>query len=65
MSFLFPEPQSRLVLESHSNSLLARFDEQSGIVANRYLAFFQERSVNRVEALKSTLNIRFSGEVLR
>ncbi|KAH8996945.1 hypothetical protein EDB86DRAFT_953830 [Lactarius hatsudake] len=31
------------ILESHSNSLLAQFDIQLEIIADRYLAFFQER----------------------
>ena len=52
MAFLSAEPQSRVVLESHSNRLLAQFDTQLGIVTNRYLAFFQERSVNLVQQFK-------------
>ncbi|KAH8986340.1 hypothetical protein EDB92DRAFT_2022602 [Lactarius akahatsu] len=43
MSFLSVEPQSKVVLGSHSNSLLAQFDSQLGVIANRYLAFFRER----------------------
>ena len=43
MSFVSVEPQPRLVLESHSYSLLAQLDTQLGIIADRYLAFFQER----------------------
>ncbi|KAI9456966.1 Rho GTPase activation protein [Lactarius psammicola] len=43
MSFLSVEPQSRVLLESHSNSLLAQIDTQLDIIADRYLAFFQER----------------------
>ncbi|KAI9448584.1 hypothetical protein H4582DRAFT_1901629 [Lactarius indigo] len=43
MSFLSVEPQSRVLLESYSNSLLAQFDTQLEIIADRYLAFFQER----------------------
>ena len=46
MSFLSVEPQSRVVLENYSNSLLAQFDSQLGIIADRYLAFFQERFIN-------------------
>jgi hypothetical protein len=46
MSFISVEPQSRVVLESHNNILLAQFDTQLSIVADRYLAFFQERSIN-------------------
>ncbi|KAH9168910.1 hypothetical protein EDB89DRAFT_1551647 [Lactarius sanguifluus] len=48
MSFLSVEPQSRMVLESHSNSLLAQFAIQLRIIVERYLAFFQER--RRIEA---------------
>jgi hypothetical protein len=48
MSFISVEPQSRVLLESHSDSLLAQFDTQRRIIASRYLAFFQERSVNHV-----------------
>ncbi|KAH9014678.1 hypothetical protein EDB84DRAFT_1443744 [Lactarius hengduanensis] len=48
MSFLSVEPQSRVVLESHSNSLLAQFAIQLRIIVERYLAFFQER--RRIEA---------------
>jgi len=43
MSFLSVEPQSRIVLENYSNSLLAQFDSHLGIITDRYLAFFQER----------------------
>jgi hypothetical protein len=56
MSFLSVEPQSRVLLESHSNSLLAQLDTQLGIIANRYLAFFEERSVNFVQLLQFTLH---------
>ncbi|KAI9456983.1 hypothetical protein BJY52DRAFT_1187588 [Lactarius psammicola] len=49
MSFLSVEPQSRVLLETHSNSLLAQFDTQLKIIADRYLAFFQER--RRIEAI--------------
>ncbi|KAH9059289.1 hypothetical protein EDB87DRAFT_1622075 [Lactarius vividus] len=42
-SFLSVEPQPRVRLEKHSNSLLIRFDTQLQIIADRYLAFFQER----------------------
>ncbi len=71
MSFISVEPQSRVFLESHSNSLLAQFDIQLEIIADRYLAFFQERPVNviRVYAvlltLTLTLTVQFSGEELR
>ncbi|KAN0140285.1 hypothetical protein V8E53_002181 [Lactarius tabidus] len=43
MSFLSVEPQSRVFLENYSNTLLAQFDSQLSIIADRYLAFFQER----------------------
>ena len=46
MSFISVEPQSRVVLRNFSNSLLAQFDSQLGIIADRYLAFFQERFIN-------------------
>ncbi|KAF8269718.1 Rho GTPase activation protein [Lactarius quietus] len=48
MSFISVEPQSRGFLKSHSNSLLTQFDKQLEIIADRYLAFFQER--RRIEA---------------
>ncbi|KAF8265573.1 hypothetical protein EI94DRAFT_1804224 [Lactarius quietus] len=43
MSFISVEPQPRVALESHSNTLLAQFDAQLRIIANRYLPFFEER----------------------
>ena len=46
MSFISPEPQSRVILESHNNYLLAQFDTQLRIIADRYLAFFHERLIN-------------------
>ena len=46
MSFLSVEPQSRVVLESHSDNLLTQFDTHVQTITDRYLAFFQERSVN-------------------
>jgi hypothetical protein len=45
MSFISAEPQSRALLKSHSNILLSQFDTQLRIIADRYLAFFEERSV--------------------
>ncbi|KAF8269710.1 hypothetical protein EI94DRAFT_1724495 [Lactarius quietus] len=48
MSFISVEPQSRVVLESHSNSLLSQFDTHLKIIGDRYLVFFQER--RRIEA---------------
>src|SRR6266702_1738072 len=65
MSFISVEPQSRVLLESYSNGLLAQFDTQLEILTARYLAFFQERSVNFVRVLHFTLTVRSSGEVLR
>jgi hypothetical protein len=55
MSFLSVEPQSRVILENYSNSLLAQFDSQIGIIADRYLAFFRERSLNPVRGFRITL----------
>ncbi|KAH8996920.1 hypothetical protein EDB86DRAFT_3076814 [Lactarius hatsudake] len=43
MSFISVEPQSRVFLKSHSKNLLTQFDIQLEIIADRYLAFFQER----------------------
>ena len=65
MSFISVEPQSRVVLESHSDSLLAQFDTHLQIITDRYLTFFLERSVNIDLVLHFTLNVRFSGDVLR
>jgi len=65
MSFLSVEPQSRVLLENYSNTLLVQIDTQLEIVADRYLAFFQERSLNLVRILHCTLTVQFSGEVLR
>ncbi|KAH8989365.1 hypothetical protein EDB86DRAFT_3245232, partial [Lactarius hatsudake] len=48
VNLTFGEPQSRVLLETHSNSLLAQFDTQLEIIADRYLAFFRER--RRIEA---------------
>ena len=45
MPFISVEPQSRAFAENCSNSLLAQFDKQLQIVTDRYLDFFQERSV--------------------
>ena len=65
MSFISVEPQSRVFLESHSNSLLTQFDIQLEIIADRYLAFFQERSVHIIRVLYITLTLQFPGEELR
>ncbi|KAH9032134.1 hypothetical protein EDB85DRAFT_1890798 [Lactarius pseudohatsudake] len=48
MSFLSVEPQSRVVLETRSNSPVAQIAIQLQIIAESYLAFFQER--RRIEA---------------
>jgi hypothetical protein len=56
MSFISVEPQSRVYLESHSNSLLTQFDIQLEIISDRYLAFFRERFVNVIRLLRITLN---------
>jgi len=65
MSFLSVEPQSRVLLENYSNTLLAQFDTQLGIIADRYLVFFQERSLDLVRIIHFTLTVGFPGEVLR
>jgi hypothetical protein len=59
MSFVSVDPQSRVVLESHSHSLLAQFDTQLGIIGDRYLGFFQERSLNSVPVLRVPLTRLF------
>ncbi|KAI9433271.1 hypothetical protein H4582DRAFT_2101678 [Lactarius indigo] len=53
MSFISVEPQSRVFLESHSNSLLTQFDIQLEIISDRYLAFFQERRRIEVSYISS------------
>ncbi|KAF8269711.1 hypothetical protein EI94DRAFT_1699303 [Lactarius quietus] len=53
MSFLSVEPQSRAVLESHSNSILSQFDTHLKIIQNRYLAFFEERQQIEVTYIDS------------
>ena len=72
MSFLSVEPPSKVVLENYSNSLLAQFDSQLGIIADRYLAFFQERLINLALVLVfihytncSTCNVQFPDEISR
>ena len=65
MSFLSVEPQSKVVLENYSNTLLAQFDSHLGIIKDRYLAFFRERSLNPVRVLYVTLTIQSSGEPSR
>jgi hypothetical protein len=58
MSFISVEPQSRVFLESHNNNLLAQFDAQLRIIADRYLAFFEERSMDFVTS--RTLRTKYS-----
>jgi hypothetical protein len=65
MSFISVEPQSRVFLESHNNNLLAQFDAQLRIIADRYLAFFEERSWILLQVVHFVLNIQPTGEVLR
>ncbi|KAI9456987.1 hypothetical protein BJY52DRAFT_527106 [Lactarius psammicola] len=57
MSFVFVEPQSRVLLESHANSLLAQFDTHLQIIANRYLAFFQKRRSIEATYIDSLLEL--------
>jgi hypothetical protein len=65
LSFISVEPQSRVLLESHTNTLLAQFNTQLRIIADRYLAFFQERSIDLLQVFHLTLIIQSSGGVLR
>ena len=66
MSFISVEPQPRAVLESHSNSLLEEFDTRLGIIADLYLAFFQERSIDHlIRVFSITLTLCLSGELSR
>jgi hypothetical protein len=65
MSLISTEPQSRAALEGHSNSLISRFDTQLEIIVDRYISFFEERSVGVALVLCSTLIHRFSGEASR
>ncbi|KAI9429807.1 Rho GTPase activation protein [Lactarius indigo] len=53
MSFISAEPQSRVFLECHSNSLLTQFDIQLEIISDRYLAFFQERRKIEISYISS------------
>jgi hypothetical protein len=48
-SFLSVQPQSGVLLDSHTNTLLAQFDTQLRIITDRYLAFFRERSINLLQ----------------
>ena len=65
MSFISTEPQSRVVLESHNHYLLAQFDTQLGIIADRYLAFFHERFIYLLEVLSFILILQSPGKVSR
>jgi hypothetical protein len=65
MSFISVEPQSRALSESYSNGLLAQFDTQLEIISDRYLDFFQERSVHFVLSLALDTDCSVSGDVLR
>lgn len=65
MSLISTEPQSRSVLEGHSNSLISQFDTQFEIIVERYLSFFQERSVGIALVLYLALIHQLSGEALR
>ena len=62
MSFISVEPQPRAVLEGHSNSLLTQFDIRLKTITDRYLAFFQERSIDLSQDFRFTLTVRLSGE---
>ncbi|KAI9433258.1 Rho GTPase activation protein [Lactarius indigo] len=57
MSFISVEPQSRVFLESHSNSLLTQFDIQLEIISDRYLAFFRERRKIEISYISSLRNL--------
>ncbi|KAH9051873.1 hypothetical protein EDB87DRAFT_630949 [Lactarius vividus] len=64
MSFISVEPQSRVFLESHSNNLLTQFDVQLEIIADRYLAFFQERRRIEVSYISSLRNLHREATVV-
>ncbi|KAI9453211.1 Rho GTPase activation protein [Lactarius psammicola] len=64
MSFISVEPQSRVFLESHSNSLLTQFDIQLEIIADRYLAFFQERRRIEVSYIDSLRKLHHKATVV-
>src|SRR6266404_3074492 len=65
MSLISTEPQSRTALDGHSNNLTTQFDTQLEIIVDRYLSFFQERSVGLALVLCSMLIHQSSGEVLK
>ena len=49
------EPQSRVVLDGHSNSLVGHYDVHLKVLADRYLAFFRERFVIGTEVSSHSL----------
>ncbi|KAI9439448.1 hypothetical protein BJY52DRAFT_1421308 [Lactarius psammicola] len=63
MSFLSVEPQSRVLLECHSDSLLGQFDTQLEIITDRYLAFFQERRSIEATYKAKTVDASFDPRV--
>ncbi|KAF8269720.1 hypothetical protein EI94DRAFT_1785199 [Lactarius quietus] len=52
MSFISVEPQSRVFLKSHSNSLLTQFDKQLEIIADRYLFSFRRGEELSIDSLR-------------
>ncbi|KAH9007776.1 Rho GTPase activation protein [Lactarius deliciosus] len=64
MSFLSVEPQSRVLLENYSNSLLVQFDTQLGVIADRYLAFFQERRSIEATYIESLRNLHHKAKTV-
>ncbi|KAH8986368.1 hypothetical protein EDB92DRAFT_1949282 [Lactarius akahatsu] len=64
MSFISVEPQSRVFLESHSKNLLTQFDIQLEIIADRYLAFFQERRRIEVSYISSLRKLHREATVI-
>ena len=62
MSFLSVELQSRVVLASHSGSLLAQFDTHLRTIADRYSVFFLSETRRRHIRLLDLLTLlsRFS-----
>ncbi|KAH9168913.1 hypothetical protein EDB89DRAFT_2073489 [Lactarius sanguifluus] len=58
------EPQSREVLEQHSNKLLAEFDTQLRIIADRYLAFFQRRRSIEATYINSLMKLHHDASQL-
>ncbi|KAI9430906.1 Rho GTPase activation protein [Lactarius indigo] len=64
MSFLSVEPQSRVLLDNYSNSLLVQFDTQLGVIADRYLAFFQERRSIEATYIESLRNLHHKAKTV-